>query len=128
MFRKIWSVDTSVLPADALFLYDDRFYQMVQRIAGESEAMLLEIQGIRSVYSFLNTNDVFDVLSIQCSALANLKRLTCLQADDQTFIVKPGCRSSIQYLYQLLHQKHLEHLKRNVHVPRRSKIIEENLS
>ncbi|CAF3595534.1 unnamed protein product [Rotaria sp. Silwood2] len=32
-------------------------------------------------------------------------------ADDNTFIVKPGCRSSIRYLHQLLQQKHEEHMK-----------------
>lgn len=110
---QILSVDTSVLPTDVLSLYDDRFYQMVEIIAGPLEAKLLEIQGIRSVYSFLNTEDVFDILSIKCSALNNIKKLICLEADDQTFTVKPGSRSNIRYLHQLLSQKHDEHLKKN---------------
>ena len=104
-------LDTSVLPTDALFFYDDDFYQMMEKIAGLGEAKLLEAQGVRSAYSFLNMEDVFDVLSISCSALNDIKKLTCLQAHDKSFMVKPGCRSNIRYLYQLLNQKHEEYLK-----------------
>lgn len=111
MIAQIVSVDTSVLPPSVLSFYDDNFYQIVQKIAGLDAAKLLEVQGIRGVYSFLNTTDVFDILSIPCAALKNIKKLVCLEADNQTYTVKPGCRSSIRYLYQLLHQKHEEHLK-----------------
>ena len=104
-------LDTSVLPTDALFFYDDDFYQMMEKIAGLGEAKLLEAQGVRSAYSFLNMDDVFDVLSISGSALNDIKKLTCLQADDKSFMVKPGCRSNIRYLYQLLNQKHEEYLR-----------------
>ena len=103
--------DTSVLPPDALFLCDDNFYDLVAKVAGTTEAKLLEIQGIRSVYSFLCTEDVFEILTISCSALNIIKKSFCFEADDKSFIVKPGCRSNIRYLYQLLHQKHEEHLK-----------------
>ncbi|CAF1063121.1 unnamed protein product [Rotaria sordida] len=112
---EILSVDTSVLPTDVLSLYDDSFYRLVEIIAGPAEAKLLEAQGIRSVYSFLNTEDVFHVLFIQCSALNNIKKSICLKGDDNTFTVKPGCRSNIRYLYQLLSQKHEEHLKKITH-------------
>jgi len=111
-------VDTSVLPTDALSFYDDNFYRLVEKIAGLAEAKLLEVQGIRGVYSFLNTEDVFDILSISCSALKEIRKSICLEADDKTYMVKPGCRSNIRYLYQLLHQKHEEHLKE---IPSKSK-------
>lgn len=114
------SVDISVLPNDVLSFYDDTFYRMVAIIAGPTEAKLLEAQGIRSVYSFLNTEDVFDILSISCTALKDIKKSICLIADDDTFIVKPGCRSNIRYLYQLLHQKHEENLKKIKQKPRRN--------
>ena len=114
-------VDTSILPADVLSFYDDAFYRMVERIAGLGEAKLLEIQGIRSVYSFLNTEDVFQILSVQCAVLKEVKKFICLQADDQTYIIKPGCRSNIRYLYQLLHQKHQEHVKQITTKSRRNK-------
>jgi hypothetical protein len=80
-------------------------------MAGPGEAKLLQAQGIRSVYSFLSTEDVFAILSIPCQALRNARSMVCLEADDKTFIVKPGCRSNIAYLCQLLRQKHEEHMK-----------------
>jgi hypothetical protein len=121
MSVQIVSVDTSVLPIDVLSLYDDSFYRIVEQIAGLGEAKLLEVQGIRGVYSFLNTPDVFEILSIPCAALKNIKKLVCLEADDKTYTVKPGCRSSIRYLYQLLHQKHEERLKEITSKSRRYK-------
>ncbi|CAF1087941.1 unnamed protein product [Adineta steineri] len=103
--------DTSILPTDALSFYDDNFYQLVEKIAGLGEAKLLEVQGIRSVYSFFNIEDVFNILSFSCSAIKEIKKLICLEDDDKNYMVKPGCRSNIRYLYQLLYQKHEEHLK-----------------
>ena len=105
------SVDTSVLPVGVLSFYDVQFYDLVERIAGVAEATLLEIQGIRSVYSFLNTDDVFEILSVPCAALNNVRKLVCLKKIDKTFTVKPGCRSSITYLSQLLNRRHEEHMK-----------------
>lgn len=107
------SVDTSILAFDVLSFYDDRFYQLVRTIAGGAEANLLEMQGIRSVYSFLNTEDVFEILSIQCAALNNVKKLVCLEKIDKTFTVKPGYRSSVRYLSQLLNRRHEETYERN---------------
>ena len=105
------SVNTSVLPLDVLSFYDEQFYHLVEAIAGAPESSLLEVQGIRSVYSFLNTEDVFEILSVPCVALTNLRQLICLEKVDGTFTVKPGCRSSILYLSQLLRRKHEEQMK-----------------
>jgi non-homologous end joining protein Ku len=44
-----------------------------------------------------------------------------LEADDKTFIIKPGYRGNIRYLSQLLHQKHGEHLKEMSNKPKRNK-------
>jgi len=119
-----FSVDTSVLPTDVLSYCDDAFYQVVKAIAGPPEANLLEAQGIRSVYSFLNTEDVFDILTITCSALKNIKKSFCLESDDNTYIVKPGCRSNIKYLHQLLYQKHEEHSKQIIQKPKRNRTLQ----
>ena len=93
MFRKPFIINTSVLLADVLSFHDDSFYQMGRIIVGASEATLLTVQRSRSVNSFLNTENVFDIFTIQCSALNSIKRSICLEADDHTFMVKPGCRS-----------------------------------
>ncbi|CAF1306431.1 unnamed protein product [Adineta steineri] len=103
--------NTSILPTDALSFYDDNFYQLVEKIAGPGEAKLLEVQGIRSVYSFFNIENVFNILSFSCSAIQEMRKLICLEDDDKNYMVKPGCRTNVRYLYQLLHQKHEEHLK-----------------
>ncbi|CAF4644246.1 unnamed protein product, partial [Rotaria sp. Silwood2] len=105
------SFDTSIVPADILSFCDEDFYKVVEKIAESAEAQLLEAQGIRSVYSFRNTEDVFAIFSISCSALNDINRLVCFEVDDHTYTAKPGCRGSIRYLYQLLYQKHEEHLK-----------------
>lgn len=113
---QIFSVDTSVLPDNVLSLVDDAFYKMVEVVAAPVEAKLLEVQGIRGVYSFLNTEDVFDILTLKCSTLINIKKLICFKIDDavdSTAIIKPGCRSNIRYLHQLLSQRHGEHMKQN---------------
>ncbi|CAF3833034.1 unnamed protein product [Rotaria sp. Silwood1] len=113
---QIFSVDTSVLPDNVLLLVDDAFYKMVEVVAGPAEAQLLEFQGIRGVYSFLNTDDVFGILALKCSTLTNIKKLICFEIDDgdvNTAIIKPGCRSNIRYLHQLLSQRHDEHMKQN---------------
>ena len=115
------ALDTSILPPGALSFYDDNFYNLVKNIAGTTEAILLEIQGIRSVYSFLHIDDIFEILTIQCSALNDIKTTVCLEADDKTFIIKPGYRGNIRYLYQLLHQKHEEYLKEISSKPKRNK-------
>lgn len=128
MFEKISSADTSILPNDVLSLRDENFYDIVRKIAGVSEATLLEIQGIRSAYSFLNTDDVFAILSIPCSALSNVKKTICLELDDQTLVVKPGCRSGIEYLHQLLYQRHEEHLKQKVRRSKGTKNVSTNLA
>jgi hypothetical protein len=58
------ALDTSILPLDALSFYDNSFYDLVKNIAGTIEAELLEFQGIRSVYSFLHTDDIFEILTL----------------------------------------------------------------
>ena len=87
------------------------FRDGTRRVAGPGEAELLRAQGIRSVYSFLSTDDVFAILSIPCQAWRGVRKSICLEADDQSFIVKPGARSNIRYLFQLLLQRHEEQLK-----------------
>lgn len=111
MPSSIIPVDISVLPIDVLSFRDKSFYELVAKIVDLDIAKLLEIQGIRSVYSFLHTDDVFDILSKSCPILKDVQSSICLETTEHTFLVKPGCRSGIQYLYRLLYHKHEDHLK-----------------
>ncbi|CAF3072328.1 unnamed protein product, partial [Rotaria sp. Silwood2] len=105
------NVDITILPADVLSLFDEPFYELVHKLAGPVEAKLLEVQGIRSAYSLIHTEDVFDVLKYECKALDEIKRKACLFLNDNRYIVKPGCKSNIRYFTQLLNLKNQEHLK-----------------
>ncbi|CAF4944314.1 unnamed protein product, partial [Rotaria socialis] len=52
------NVDITVLPSDVLSLFDEPFYELVHKLAGPVEAKLLEVQGIRSAYSLIHTEDI----------------------------------------------------------------------
>ncbi|CAF2695401.1 unnamed protein product [Rotaria sp. Silwood2] len=104
-------MDISVLPPDVLSLYDEPFYELVGKLAGPVEAKLLEVQGIRSAYSLLHTENVFDILKHECKALDEIKKDACLRLDDNRYVVKPECESNIRYFTQLLNLKNQEHLK-----------------
>ena len=95
-------LDTSVLPIDVLSFYDGNLYQIFEKIAGLAEVKLLSVEGIRSFLLFLNTEDILEILSLPCAALQEVEGLVSLEADDKTLIVKPGCRSSIRYFFQLV--------------------------
>ncbi|CAF4635814.1 unnamed protein product [Rotaria socialis] len=57
------NMDITVLPPDVLSLYDESFYELVRKLAGPIEADLLELQAIRSAYSLIHTEDIFDILN-----------------------------------------------------------------
>ena len=82
MSSQIIAVDISVLPPDVLSFYDQDFYKIVEAIAGVDIAKLLEFQGIRGVYSFLHTTDVFAILSISCAALLDIKKLVFFEDNE----------------------------------------------
>jgi hypothetical protein len=71
-------MDITVLPPDVLSLCDEPFYKLVSKLAGPVEAKLLEVQGVRSAYSLMHMEDIFDVLKYQCKALDEIKTNTCL--------------------------------------------------
>jgi hypothetical protein len=105
------NMDITVLPPDVLVLCDEPFYELVHKLAGPAEAKLLQVQGVRSAYSLLYIEDIFDVLKYQSKELNEVKKNACLRLDDDQYIVKPGCKSNLKYFTQLLRLKNQEHLK-----------------
>ena len=85
----------TVLPSDVFSLFDEPFYELVYKLAGPVEAKLLEVQCIRSAYSLIHTEDIFDILKYECKALDEIKRKVCLLLNDNRYIVKTGCKSDI---------------------------------
>ncbi|CAF3469679.1 unnamed protein product [Rotaria socialis] len=105
------NVNITVLPSGVLSLFDEPFYELVRKLAGPVKAKLLEVQGIRSAYSLIHTEDIFDILKYACKALDEIKRKVCLLLNDNRYIVKPDCKSNMRYFTQLLNLKNQEHLK-----------------
>ena len=106
-----FNIDITVLPPDVLLLYDKPFYELVHKLAGPVEAKLLEVQGVRSAYSLMYIDDIFDILKYQSKELNEIKKNACLLLDDNQYIVKPGCKSNLKYFTQLLRLKNQEYLK-----------------
>ena len=62
----LFKMDITVLPPDVLLLCDEPFYELVRKLAGPIEAKLLQVQGVRSAYSLMFIDDIFDILKYQC--------------------------------------------------------------
>lgn len=104
-------INTSVLPDDILSYTDTLFYNVVRQFIGETTAELLEVQGIRSPDSLILIPDVFAILDIKCAALIPLKEKLCLKSDDDTYVVKPGIKSLMNYFCELIIKKQGEDMK-----------------
>jgi hypothetical protein len=98
-------VDTSILPSDIFGYRDEEFYFLVDQLAGAEEAELLRIQSIRTVNSFLRITDIFYVLSIDSGEINKVKRQICFLLNNNTYVIKPGIRGSIEYLRDLFLKK-----------------------
>ncbi|CAF3009036.1 unnamed protein product [Rotaria sp. Silwood2] len=106
-------VDTRILPSDVLTYTDEKFYEFVHSLCGDTPVELLKVLCIRSVQLLLmtDTKDIFSVMNLDCVQLEDIKKKTCFQLQDKSFVIKPGVESSIKYLKELLLAKNNEHLK-----------------
>ncbi|CAF4071259.1 unnamed protein product [Rotaria sp. Silwood2] len=98
-------INTSLLPDDVLSYTDTQFYNVAKQIVGDNAVELLEIQGVRSPDSLVLIPDVFAILDIKCAALNSLKEKLCLKSDDDTYVVKPGIKSLMNYFCELIIKK-----------------------
>ncbi|CAF2271670.1 unnamed protein product, partial [Rotaria magnacalcarata] len=99
-------IDTALLPDDIFSYTDMQFYNIAKQIVGASAMELLEIQGIRCPESFLLIPDVFAILDIKCADLNCLREKLCLKSDDDTYVVKPGIKSIMNYFRELIMKKY----------------------
>ena len=90
-------MDTSILPSNIFGYRDEEFYSIVDQLAGAEETELLRIQSIRTVNSFLRIADIFDVLTIDSEEINIVKRQICFLLNNNTYVIKPGSRGSIEY-------------------------------
>ena len=106
-------IDTRIISADVLTYTDEKFYDLVRSLCGDTAVELLKILCIRSVQSLLMTNmkDIFSVLNLDYVQLDDIKKETCFRLQDNSFVIKPGIESSIKYLKELLLAKNNGSLK-----------------
>ncbi|CAF1092878.1 unnamed protein product [Didymodactylos carnosus] len=98
-------INTSHLPADMLTFNDNKFYDFVKNICGETEAELLEVQQIVNAQSLLLTDDVFGIMDVDCPDLIDLKKKISFTLADGSFLLKAGIRENIKYLKELFLKK-----------------------
>lgn len=101
-------VDTSELPSDILNYRDEAFYSIVNRLTGSEETELLRIQCVRSVNSFVRISNIFDVLNIDSEEINRIKKEVCFVLNDNTYVIKPGIKASMDYLRDLFFKKQRE--------------------
>ena len=102
--RRIF-VDTTVLPSDVFTYHDDDFYNLISQLAGPDETALFKLQGIRTVNSFLRTSNIFDIFNIDAEEINDIKKQICFILGSDGYIIKPGIKSSIEYLRDLFGKK-----------------------
>jgi hypothetical protein len=111
MARRKLFVDTKILPSDVFTYHDNDFYSLINQLAGPDETALLKIQGIRTINAFLRTANIFDILNIDSEEIKTIKEQTCFILKNDDYIVKPGIKSSIEYLHDLFSLKQAEIIK-----------------
>ncbi|CAF3876645.1 unnamed protein product [Rotaria sp. Silwood1] len=102
-----YSFNTNNLPDDVLSYTDNKFYDFVKELLGQSAAELLKIQAINNVPSFLLSDDVCDIieLAVESEEIDALREKISFAFRDGTYHVKIGIRNNFRYLNKLLSLK-----------------------
>lgn len=66
---------------------------------------ILKVQLISSTQSLLRTRNIFEIFDINCPTLSEIRKKSCFQLDDGSFIVKNGLKNYLNYLLNLLKTK-----------------------
>jgi hypothetical protein len=105
--------DTKNLPANILTLVDDDFYNFVEQRLGVHQSSLLKLQQINSVPCLLLTNDPCEILNLNIDDddFNLLKTKMCFLLSDGSLVVKPGIKTGLKCLHELLTKKTEEKLK-----------------
>ncbi|CAF2942254.1 unnamed protein product [Rotaria sp. Silwood2] len=104
-------LDTKVLPSDLLTYHDDDFYNLINQLVGPDEVALLKIQGIRTVNTFLDISNIFDIVNIDSEEIDDIKTKSCFILKNDSYVIRPGSKASIEYLRDLFEKKQDEILK-----------------
>ncbi|CAF5122443.1 unnamed protein product, partial [Rotaria magnacalcarata] len=96
------SLDISRLPHDVLTYSNQRFFDFIESFCGKDDADLLSIQAIRSVDSFLSVQDVYSIFAVDSEDVIEIQARCAFKNRNGTFTVKPGIKSSLNYISSLL--------------------------
>lgn len=99
------NVDTSILPDNVLSYIDKQFYDLVQELTSPNEAKILKIQLINSINSFVLTKNLLEFINFDNADVQELKDQICFKLSNNTFVIKPGVTSNLQYLTNLFNKK-----------------------
>jgi hypothetical protein len=113
------SLDTSRLPKDALSYTDEKFFKLIRSFCGKGASDLLSIQAIRSVDSFLSIQDIYTIFELDSEDVQEIQKQCGFRKRNGTYTVKPGIKSSLDYVSNLLKamQKRMKKTKKNQQVP-----------
>ena len=101
-------LDISRLPQDVLTYTNKRFLDFIQSFCGKDEADLLAIQSIRSVDSFLSVEDMYSIFPLDSEDLDAIQKRCGFRNRNGHFSVRPGIKSSLDYVHGLLTKKQRE--------------------
>ncbi|CAF3784528.1 unnamed protein product [Rotaria sp. Silwood1] len=104
-------LDISQLPQDVLTYTNKRFFDFIEGFCGKDEADLLSIQAIRSVDSFLFIEDVYSIFTVDSEDVIEIQTRCAFKNRNGTFTVKPGIKSSLNYVLSLLKEMKKEAIK-----------------
>ena len=99
------NVDTTILPDDVLLYINKEFYDLVEKLTSPNEAKILEIQQINSIHSFLLIKDLLEFINYDNADVQEIRDKICFKLSNNTFVIKPGVKSNIQYLTNLFTKK-----------------------
>lgn len=124
------SVNTSRLPQDVFTYTNEHFFKFIESFCGKDEADLLSIQSIRSVDSFLSIEDAYSIFALDSDDVKEIQERCGFKNRNGTFIVRPGIKSSLDYIKTLLKemQKKVVKIKRIQSIGLFSSSSSDNLS
>jgi hypothetical protein len=95
-------LDTSRLPKDALTYTDKQSFKLIQSFRGKDGSDLMSIQTIRSVDSFLSIQDIYTIFELDSEDVQEIQKQCGFRKRNETYTVKPGIKSSLDYVSALL--------------------------
>lgn len=103
---------TCTIPPDIMDFEGAKFFDFVKQYSGEKIATILEFQDITNVSCLVACPDPLEVLSFDSNDLLDLKKITCVKLNNNSFAVLPGVKSKMSLLRSTLSKKYQE-IKKN---------------